>query len=265
MKIHLKILIALILFANSTSLLKAQNIWIDHKKDAIILDLQNPFLKFSPFEFPTGYISLTGRFSINDRLTAVTELPFSISRFDFGFTGMENVIDFNLGNIYLGLDFATNDGVNVNEFSIRLPTSGFLTSGGTFSNLDRLEVFLDQSINVGFRSNYYFNNDGNVKFRLRGGPNILFSTEGFENEAFLDYAGQFILDVDAIYLKAGISGQFLITEQGPFNELSNHFLGFGIDFKGQNFTQGLNLKIPLDTDIQDILSAVLSLNFSYNF
>ena len=249
-----------------------QNILFDHHKDAIVLDFNRPFFAGDDgFTFPTFAISLYGRYAVSDKVNIVGDIPFAVARFeDNSPVNSFSENDSQLGNIYLGVEIEGKSEEYYAEIGFRLPTSSddsFASAIGIFGNYDRIESYIEDFVNFSTRFNYFFNSDAKVKIRLRAGPNLLIYTgdiDTVESEILLDYAGQAIYETDRFNFKAGLVGQLLVTENDiDFSDRVVHSFGLGLDFNLGRTHPGINLRVPLDSDIGDIISTVVGLNLKF--
>jgi len=250
--------------------LLAQPIWLGlDNKNFIAVEALKPNFDgdsgLSGFSFPSAGYFISGRFSVGKTLTFVGELPIAHAGIDEEFF---NESETTIGNPYLGLEFRRPGANTFIEFGGRLPTAPddkFLAPlVGLASDLDRLEGFVPDLLAVTGKINYIKKNDSNVQFRLRGGPTAWIPTSGGgDTEFLLDYGAMVGFEGSQISIIGGVTGRGILSEDGSFGERTFHQLTIAVMVDLGAIIPGIQLRFPLDDDLQGSIDNVIGLNLAF--
>lgn len=212
----------------------------------------------------TSFLTLaafaTLRYKVQPNLAVVAEIPYA--RYDPKQYGSS---ESTVGDLYLGLEErAARDGASF-EFGVRIPMAsedkGAAETVGIFSDVNRWEAFLPKVFSVVIGANYRYLDADGLGVRLRLAPSLDVPTEGGgDSEVYGLYTVQFIYLGPQAEVTVGLSGRVWITEGAlDFGQRSVHQLDAAVSLAGQKVRPGLQLRVPVDEDFQDVVDAVVGL------
>jgi hypothetical protein len=254
--------------------LPAQSIWLDRRHSKIIaLEIIKPNLSegfFSNTTFPTSVMYLSVRWPINEKLNVVGELPFAHGGIEFN----SDFFDFNesestIGNPYLGLEIRGQGSEFFTEIGARAPLASESNLGTTIGFLsdfvDHGEAFFPDVVSIVAVENYQHRAASGLTARLRGGPSFWIYTGSGDLdddvELFLLYSAQAGYESDIFSLIGGVSGRLLATESGlDIGERTAHQLGASASVDLGRVRPGVQFRLPLDNDFQELLDFAFGLN-----
>lgn len=217
----------------------------------------------------TSVTYLNGKYAIDDHFKIVAELPLSAYGYDRA--GVKNDNHLALGNIYVGAEY---HGVFANtplrgyiEAGLRPSTVSKLKSPdklgawtGLTTDSDRNDAFMEHYMTAQTIGNLFYKVDDNVTLRLRAGPSMLISTsknaEMDNQELFLIYSPQVWFNVDQLNIGAGMTGRWLTTENGNFNENSVHQVSTYVSYQFNQLVPGIFVRVPTDKDYSKMVDLV---------
>jgi len=248
----------------------AQTIWspIEHQP-SVRVEALHPQLKLSQgakVSAFSGALFLTGAFPVSEHLTLAAELPFSRSSISVdGESALSNAI----GNIYVGLQLGTaaaSRGV-VGELGVRAPLIGdddFAASlMGGLTDLDRQEAF-SNGVTTLYAAGDAYARGAQTTGRLRVGLSKQFlGKDAGENETYLDYGVLGSVDADRVRLGAALTGRYLLTEAGSFDDRSFHHAAVSASILFDQFRPGLFVRVPFDTGVREIVSSTFGVTLEF--
>lgn len=262
-----------------TSTLFAQFIWLDQMGDkALAIEILKPtFAGNDDVTFLSSAIFISGRFALREDLRLVAELPFAHARVDVVVLDFinpqpikESESETIIGNPYIGLELRKAGSPVFGELGVRIPITpddkSIASAIGRFADFDRMEAFAPDVFTVLGRINFQSTSASHVRIRVRGGPTLLFNSEGFledDTELLLDYSAQVGYVTQKVSVMGGLTGRLFATQtEGDFGERSVHQLGASATLISGQVQPGIHLRIPIDDDLDDILDFVFGLNLS---
>jgi hypothetical protein len=140
--------------------------------------------------------------------------------------------------------------------------SGFVN--GVFTEpVERIDAFAPDTLPLTAALNYRPRLSENFSLRLRGGPAVWIPVgdeqEGRDADAFLVYSAQSWFDAGQLRLGGGLSGRWLVTEDGD-GDATTHQLGLSASHGLGRVRPGIEFRLPLDKDLTDVVNSVIGLN-----
>ncbi len=240
----------------------AQSIWLEpHEDRAIQLEILKPQLDRVDLTFPSAAYFVSLRLATAGAITLVAELPVAYAEEEtFGES------DATVGSPYIGAEFELSD-ASFAELGVRIPITDAgpaATVGAVSDFVDRFEAFLDDVVSIHAGFNYRKTYDSGLSLRLRGAPVLDIPTADGDTELFVLYSAQVWYKVDRTSLGGGVSGRILTTE-GEFDlgERTLHQLALAGSVELGRYRPGVQVRIPLDEDLRDILDLVVSFSLAF--
>ena len=239
----------------------AQSVWLDREhRPSVLAEVLFPSFDESSTNFPTWTWFLTGKLPAGPTGAVVLELPYAHG--DFGEEPF-NVSEGAVGNPYLGYEYRPHPSGLLLEAGARLPLASdnklapFIT--GFFSDLDREEAFVPDIVPVRLGLHYHHAPSGAtpVSWDLRLVPSVWIETDNTlidETEVFFGYGGTLRYEGEDVRLGGGLAGRWNASANGAdFGQASNHQLDLEADFLRGKIRPGVQLKLPLDEGLTDVL------------
>jgi len=253
------------IFAFSNKIM-GQTVWADdtEKGSTIGLELMIPSIDegFNS-EAPTSVFMLHGSYLIKDVLSLKINLPLShFSSGDFSET--------DIGNPYLGVRMHNvNHGLDV-DLGVRLPLAPEQENAGLLTGLlienYNLGTYLPETFSVTTNMKYHWKNDGGLNLRIGGGPDFVLPSGDSDNEFLINYFGKVLYGNDEVQIGAALTGLLIITEEDlSFGDRTIHDIGILGSYDFGAVRTGAYLRVPLDDEINDLLSLVAGLNILLSF
>jgi hypothetical protein len=256
-------------FSLNATGIRAQSIWLEplgHKE--IHLEIIKPAFAedgylHSDFTALTLTYFLSGRFTVGENSRFVSELPFAHAAVKDG-----NESDTTIGNLYLGAEFGpVNSGVQ-GDFGVRIPIAAndnLASVVGAFSDyVDRFEAFLPEVLSVIAAGKYKYRSAGGFGLGLRLAPVLWIDTSDSsddDSELLVLYSLMVWQEGDIVGVGGGISGRYFATvDDVDFGQRTFHQLGFFANFTLDRWMPGIQLRVPLDEDLKDLLATEISLS-----
>lgn len=226
------------------------------------LEVSHPEVETFEVTVPSTAWYASGRYPVAQSLWAVAEIPFAYGKVD-GPAIPELEGGTVLGNPYLGLEYAASDRVRV-EAGARLP----LTTADDFSFGDvvgfladplRGEAFMQDVVPLSAAVTFSHSLTSGMKLQARSGVTSMIwrgDDELGETMTALDYGllGQYPMGLARF--GGGLTGRWDVSaEEDGFSENSLHQLGLSADYQFGRLRPGLNLRIPLDEEYRDLVTA----------
>lgn len=296
----LLLLLGIPLLAETAS---AQSVWLDRSIDrALFLEIQKPDFPTNPrlaefsnpaeHTFTTALLFLSARWRVSELLVLRGEIPFASWGYkDYAFvyftttynypTGVLDTTLFpgfseeKFGNPLLGVQFGGPASPLSGEFALRFPLiqskpgqkvgDNWAAPFGALTDYDRFEAFLEDVWTFSAAAGYRFKMPSGFVLRLRSGLAFLVPTKDYlENDLYLDYASQAGYQFSRLELLAGLSGRYLVSENGlDFGARTVHQLGVSANFTLGHLLPGAHFRLPLDDDLQRDLDFVFGINVGY--
>ncbi len=253
----------------------AQSVWLPASRGpSMSLEGFKPVLNEGNRNFTpaTSAFFLSARMPVAENLTVTAEVPFAHAGLRlraFGGSGTESST--TLGNPYLGIEAASQTSPFTADLGIRLPlhksseSNGMAASVGLLSDVDRMEAFATDLLSVGGHVGVRRHDASGLYLHARGGPILWFNTAddyaGNDTELFLDYVAQAGYDLGRYAIIGGLSGRTHVTDDGGnWSDNSTHHLGVGGSVAVGSVRPGIQLRVPLDSELDDVLRYVIGLN-----
>jgi hypothetical protein len=245
----------------------AQSLWMprDHES-AGMFEVLKPVYDDIDEEFPTFSSFIGLRSKPKDKISIVAEASFAR-------LGFEGISSFSLGNVYLGVEYGNAAGPWFGEFGLRVPTSSEseiearLT--GFLSDLVRQEAWLSKTVTFQGAINLRRAMQSGFYYRLRLSPSVVASTEdtGGDNvELFAIYSGQLGMEKPSVRAGVGLIARTWITESDleGFSERTQTQLDAHFDFCSGALRPGIDVKMLLDDELNDIVPVTVGVSLSYS-
>lgn len=242
--------------------LGAQSPWTDRRADRILtFDVLKPeFDGPDDASFTTSVVMASVRVPVAARVFFVGELPFSHYGDDFN-------SDDAVGSPYAGVEVRSANGRTFGEFGVRLPTASDNSAAlvGFFTDIDQWEAFVADVLPVSAAVNYRFKAPTGVVTRFRVGPTLWLDVGDnvTESELVLSYGYQLGYEGSAVSLMGGLSGRLVVTESDlDFGERTVQNLGVALTVGAGRVRPNVQLRIPLDEEVNDVLNAAVGLGLT---
>lgn len=242
-----------------------QSVWVDEwqKGSAAGFELLMPSIDNSVgADSPTSAVLLYSRIQLNDAISIKIDLPIS------HFSNTNDFSETDIGNPYLGFGLhEITPGLDLN-IGIRFPlapsmedASGLIT-GMLIENYN-LGTYIPEAFSITSSFKYRWQNEKGLILNTGGGPDIVIptNTDELDNEFLFNYYGQVLYGADNFGIGTGITGLFIVTEEDlSFGDRTIHDFGILGFYDFGSATLGSYFRVPLDDDLNDILSFVFGLN-----
>ncbi len=263
-------LVAAFLLASLPAATQAQSLWLNWRPDkTLTLEILKPdFDGEDNSTFTTSVLFLALRQPIGDRAMLVAELPFAHAGWDSRFGGDES--DNTLGNPYAGFEIYNQNASFIAEVGLRVPVADEEKSAtyvGLLTEItERYDAFAPKFLPLTAFMNYRYQAPTGFVLRLRGGPAFWINTDKdrYEDgtEFFLNYSAQVGYESNRFDLLGGFSGRALVSEEDlDARERTVHQLGLAATVTLGSVRPGMQVRIPLDEDVTEMLDAVFGLHF----
>lgn len=263
--------VILICTFQQTTSLSAQSIWLDNNQcNSISIEILKPeFESYTEYTFISSAIFLSGRYSLDENIKVVGELPFAHCGYRYydWFYWYTEISETIIGNPYLGVEISGQESPLLGEFGLRLPLTPYdkfySTTFGAFSDYDRFEAFTPDIVSLTAKGNYRYRYNKVVSYRLRLGPTLWINTarNGDDTEMLLDYAGQIEYKDEPVTFIIGISGRFIVSAPNlDFNVRDAHQIGIAGSVGIGSFRPGIHFRTPIDGSLHNFLDVVYGLN-----
>lgn len=268
-----------LLFLLLTPAALGQSPWLDQTAGRVIwLEVLKPNHSegFSSLDTKTPFLAsnwyLSARWQAVGLLVLRTEIPFVNAGFKLSIDTGGGSINYNysenqFGNPYLGVELGRPGASSFGEIGIRFPVVDnehlFSSEFGTYTDYDRFDAFVPNTWTFTAAAKVQLKSREGILLLIRAGPAFFLPTEGgVDPELFGDYSLQTGYQSSRITLLGGFTGRGWLTE----NDLSNRFIdqfGFSASYVAGNFVPGVQLRLPMDVVLSDIVDFVFGLNLGY--
>lgn len=261
---YLMLLTTLVLTGSAS----ATNSWLNPKyKPGIQLELNIPSFNsdYGSSERSARSVMISAYVAVSQNTRLVLEVPWQRVRINNGYN-----LDFTesgLGNIYFGAVWSRPGSSEIIEIGARAPIvdeDGFATAYAIYTVPDRLEAHVEEATSgrVGF--GYRYESAEHLTVKFVGGPTVL-HLKGSDTELFVDLRFESWVDRAKFFAGGAIVTRFLLTDEDDFADRLTSQLMFAAGQKFGAFQPGLNLIVPLDDAISEIVDVVYGVNISYFF
>ncbi|MFQ5823225.1 MAG: hypothetical protein ACE5JB_04140 [bacterium] len=254
--------IALFILLLSSSL-SSQPIWIDQNQTFALEILKPDFDGANNTTLLTSTLFFSVRWPLAEELIFVGELPFAHGELESPESSSED----KLGNPYLGLEIKSEDSRTFLELGLRLPivsSSNFATFVGSYSDWDRFEAFTSDIVTIMGIVNFRQKNPSNFFLRLRGGPSILFDTEGEEDPIlYTVFSGQLGHESEEFTIEGGLTGRLVVSGEGNLGERTFLQLGIAASVGLGQVRPGVHFRLPIEDDLNEVIDFVLGFNLGF--
>jgi hypothetical protein len=249
----------------------AQSIWLEPYGDReLYLEILKPQFDAGNLGFLTTNWYLTGRLTVSEKLALVAELPFAYAEADAEID-LFDVSDATIGNPYLGVELHSVSSGLFGELGLRIPLAA-QRNAGTLTGLltdfvDRTEAFLPDVLTLQGALNYGLRLPSGFGARFRAGSVVWLDVGdgAADTEVSIVYSGQAWYDAGAVVAGGGLSGRWVVTAEGDLGETTVHQLVMLTDVRLGQFRPGIQLRIPIDKDLNDALDLVFGLKLALAF
>jgi hypothetical protein len=261
--------IAISLAPSST---RAQSLWLPRDHDTtLLLEALKPGLELIDEEFPTGVVFLGVRHATSSGLALVAELPYAKFKgtFDLFVGPSGEVSESELGNPYLGIEFAGDESPFFGELGVRIPVADEDKFGATIVGLRtdlpaRSFAFFPNYVPIQAAINLRQKSESGIVTRLRFGPTVIIPTEdsfSSDTELFGVYAREIGYEGRCVRIGSALIGSILFTDDNGSNLGARSETQFELhgDFGSWKIRPGLELKLPLG-EAANFVPLVLGVN-----
>ncbi|NNE45210.1 MAG: hypothetical protein HKN37_00965 [Rhodothermales bacterium] len=240
----------------------AQSVHVSPRNfDNAVVEVVKPRFADGGTSFLTAAYSASYHFGVGPtgRVFLTASLPFSHT----GFDGSD--AETALGNPYLGVTLFSKRDPVVYEFGVRLPVASDNPGqiAGLFGDYDRFEGYQPDLLSFKTSLIYFPSRSGDWVMFTRISPLLAITTGQTGSEArgelYADYSVHFFYYGKAIQGGLGLTGRAIVTEDGSFAERTSHHVGFEIQKDLGSIIPGIQFRLPIDSDIRDVVDYVFGL------
>lgn len=249
----------------------AQSYWMDAGKDEFSLELMRPML--AEDELTTTSLSLfaAGKFAVRENVAVAFDLPFVRARQDITDAQSSS----SIGNPYVGVEWGLPQYSLHLTGGARLPAAKFEfdrllgQSFGILSTVDRMEAFMPETASLLTSAHVTRSLAPAIHVAARLGLNMALYTETEDgddsSDLFTLYGAQGWYETGAVRVGGGFLGRLLLTGEAEtsFSDNSLHEAGLWLDYAVGPTRTGINLRMPLDDQMSDIMDFTVGLIVSY--
>jgi len=242
----------------------AQTRWLAPRNfNSVAVEVMKPFFDSDDVTFVSSAAVVTGQvaFGREQRTFLTVDLPIA----HFGVDGGDS--ETAIGNPYVGATSFARDSPVVYELGVRIPiaSDNAAAIAGQFVDVDRFEAYAVDRFSATGSLIYFPSRSGDWVMQTRLGPTLLINTADpgeFEarGDLYANYSVQTWYFSGRFQGALGFSGRFLITDNGSIGERTVHQAGVmaGVDLV--HAIPGLQLRLPLDDDLTDIVDFIVVLS-----
>lgn len=261
----IQLLISLLVVLLFSSVCISQPMWLT-PDDGTVISLE--FLKIDKYKTNPTNLSLvtqlSGRVKINSQFYFLMEVPFAHYKPDSSSLFYYNkASQFMFGNPFLGLEYYNPNDMWHCQLGFRPPIASSnkydVDDYARLANYNKAEAFTHDVISFYGKTGVKYISSSNISYNLLCGPVLVIPTvkedEDDESEIYIDVLAQMCLSTPKVRFKAGISGRYWVSaahEADGLDEQSIHIFGFSADFGSGRFRPGLQLRFPLDDNLEKL-------------
>lgn len=263
-----------VLLTTVPGLADAQTVWTRKPAGTSVeLELLRPNFarEADVFDGASGAGFLTFRTPIATRMALVADLPFTRAGFD-----VEGVKTANeIGNPYVGVEWSRSDRFMA-ELGVRVPVGDPIDESddllrdlsvmgvGLAGELERAEAFVPATVGVYAIANYTAPLNDGLEMRVRGGPSFL-GGDGASEDLHMTYTGQLWYGTGAWHVGGGLAGRWVVTGDDGWSDDTVHQVVLGGDYGIGKLRPGLQVRIPLDSEVSDVAGSTIGMSLGYRF
>jgi len=167
--------------------------------------------------------------------------------------------DTRVGNIWVGLSSRMTAATQF-EFGVFVPVmkhaaDDYLEGAAFLGDFDRFEAFMPDLLSIRARARSRTVSPTGLLLQGYLGATVMKNREAnTDAETFADYAGGIGLVTPTLEFSTGVSGRFLLTEDGTFGERSVHQVTLAIAAASGRVRPTAWARIPLDTELNDFFN-----------
>lgn len=249
----------------------AQSYWMDAGNDQFSFEVLRPMLAEDELTTTSLALFAAGTFTVRENLAVAFDLPFVRVRHDI----TEGESSSSIGNPYVGVEWGLPQfGLQVTG-GARLPVAQFEfdrllgQAFGVLSTVDRMEAFTPETAALLTSAHLTRSLAPAVHVSARLGMNMALYTEAEDgddsSDLFTLYGAQGWYETGAVRVGGGFLGRLLLTgeEGSSFGDNSLHEAGLWLDYAVGPTRTGINLRMPLDDQMSDIMDFTVGLIVSY--
>jgi hypothetical protein len=255
-----------------------QSVWLDPTFDqGLSLEILKPdFISPGDHEYSGSYLKpwasvwfVTARVKLSDAVRLIVELPSShydamrIYRwyddweyYNYNYREYEMDGQSIIGNPLVGIEHRSESPRSFyQQLAFRFPLNDLAKSSeqrlGQIADVNRFDAFTGDWAALKARFGTRYMGQSGLGYHFFAGPDWLLSPgdSGGDDELFLDYGGQIWLQTDIARMGAGVTGQYLITEDdASFGEKNINQFGFTASFGSGRVCPGIHMRVPLGDD-----------------
>jgi hypothetical protein len=251
--------------------LSAQSLWTNPAQGRASLELEMLRPNFSDEELvftgATGAGFLTGRVRLTERWHVVADLPFARAAWDVSDeTGTSNT----LGNPYLGVEWTQSERFG-GELGLRMPLNDVedidqlaATLVGMAGELERLEAFMPETLGLYAAGSYRQPLAQALSLRLRANTAFL-GGDGGPDDLLVGYTGQLWYQQGRLNVGSGLTGRANVTTDDDEADRASHQWIVAGDYRVGQLRPGLQLRVPLDSDVREVTDFTVGVTLGYSF
>jgi hypothetical protein len=241
------------------------------ENSTIEVEYLHPFLKDNSYLSSADIVTLSSRIRAGSAAALVFELPWvsgalSVDESLASFFG-QSTRESQIGNPYLGLEMGSMSSIFFGEVGVRIPLmsehAAASAIAGINGDFDRFEAYSPQIFQIGGALNLKPALGAGFHCRLRLGPSFDFSTRsGGGSETLINYGVLLSYESEKVDAGAGVVGRASTTSSSNQSvEQLEGSLRFHID----HVHPAVQLRAPLDVDLQTVFDLELGLNLAFDF
>jgi hypothetical protein len=196
------------------------------------------------------------------------EFPFVNAKVDGASSGA-----LLIGNPLVGASTAPSSsfigdvGVRIPVVSVSTPERGFAQFVGVLGDFMDLEAYGEDLLSVRATAGYRHRSPNHIGVRVALRPTFVapVGSNSGDSELFLDYGVQGGYETDQASFGITFTGRALVTEPGSIGERTVHDLALGGSMTFGQFRPGLLVRVPLESDLGDVLQYSVGLKLEVAF
>lgn len=264
----IRVFVGLLLTLALTGSALATNSWLNPKyKPGIQLELNIPSfnIDYGSSERSARSVMISAYVGVSQNTRLVLEVPWQRVAINNGYN--LDITESGLGNIYLGAVWSRPGSSELIEIGVRAPLvneDGFATAYAIYTVPDRLEAYLEEATSGRVAFGYRYESAEQLTVKFLAGPTVLHINDS-DAEVLLDMRFESWMDRASFFAGGAFVARFVLTDEGEFADRLTSQMMFAGGLKFGSFQPGLNLIVPLDDDVSEVVDIVYGANFSYFF
>ncbi len=252
---------------------RAKSSWVgyDHSRNIslefLTVQLKSEYGDHSAF---SGGYFISCRIPISEGLRVIGELPVGhyAATLSYPFFGSMEISETGVGNPFIGLETFGKSGIS-GEFGLRLPLRGEeninAAAAALLSDVQRIDAFAYKTIPLKAMA-HYRHSESNLHYRIRSGGLLMVDISGDRKESlelYFLYDGSIGYDGEPMRALVGLSGMFILTEDGDIEDRVLHTLDINLAVKLRTTVLGLLVKFPLTDSYSEMMSSSIGLTAEF--